>query len=382
MDIRPFSDYDLLPVYMRVADDLRSKLGAAGFEVGQLLPSEKELSEAYQLSRGTIRKALGILASEGRISRQPGVGTVILPFKDDSENRYKIAVLWSIVRWIGSEMLEGIEQVLSEEKSDLLFYTSQHNPTKEAEILEHLLRTDIDGLILYFTGEQKNIAIVDRFLEKGVPVVLHDRFTEPLSETLSWVTSDNYTGAYDLTRHLLQLGHERIAYVTWTPETAQISSLQERRTGYETAVREAELEPMVLSHRLMRNDIDRSAFAQKLKNFVDIHKATAIFFCNDVSVYRLYPIFNEWGMRIPDDMSIAGFDGLDVPFDLSPFDLTTVDQDFARLGRESAYALLRCIREPNRAPIHTRIPVSIHVGDTTAICKQDPNKSAITLRSD
>ena len=79
MSIEPLSDYDLLPTYMRVAEDLRSKLGTLGFEFGSFLPGEFEMAAQYNLSRGTIRRALGILESEGLVSRQPGRGTLILP---------------------------------------------------------------------------------------------------------------------------------------------------------------------------------------------------------------------------------------------------------------------------------------------------------------
>src|SRR6185369_7036455 len=104
-----FSDYTLLPVYVRVADDLRAKLGHPPFDYDALLPSEMELSKAYDLSRGTIRKALDILANEGLISRQPGRGTLILSPDAKVKARYQIAVVWSIIRAVNSEMFAGLE---------------------------------------------------------------------------------------------------------------------------------------------------------------------------------------------------------------------------------------------------------------------------------
>ncbi len=279
MDIKPFSDYDLLPVYMRVADDLRSKLRGPGFEVGTFLPGEHELSQAYNLSRGTIRKALDILASEGSISRQPGRGTIILPPPTrDHRARRTIAVLWSIVRSIGADMLAAIEDSLTNSNCDILFSTSQHEPLKEAEILERLLHTELDGLILYATGNVRNQALINSFVETRTPIVLLDRFMPALADRLSWVTSDNVKGAYDLARHLVDLGHERIAYVTWTPDNETISSLLERRSGYENAIREAGLEPIMLTQTgTETGHREKVEFAETLFQFIDTHQPTAIF---------------------------------------------------------------------------------------------------------
>ncbi len=372
VDIKPFSDYDLLPVYMRVADDLRSKLGSEGFEAGQLLPSEYELRKAYNLSRGTIRKALDILASENLISRQPGRGTIILPPPaKTSEERRTIAVLWSIVRWIGADMLASIEQHLSAANCDILFSTSQHDPRKEAETLERLLHTDLDGLILYSTGTDQDTALINAFTAKKIPIVLLDRFTPALADKLSWVTSENYNGAYQLTKHLIDLHHERIAYVVWTPDCDAINTLRERRAGYEAAIADAGLAPLTLIQCAAEPEgQERDLFADTLFEFIDTQHPTAIFFHNDATVYRLYPFFHNWGMRIPEDISVVGFDGLEIQFGLTPFDLTTARQDFTQLGYEAAHLLCQLIESPQQQPIHVRVPVTLHTGNTTAAPRQ------------
>jgi GntR family transcriptional regulator of arabinose operon len=373
VDIKPFSDYDLLPVYMRVADDLRSKLGGDGFAAGQLLPSEHELSKAYNLSRGTIRKALDVLASENLISRQPGRGTIILPPQPETiEQRRTIAVLWSIVRWIGADMLASIEQHLSAANCDILFSTSKHEPHKEAEALERLLHTDLDGLILYTTGTDQNNALINAFIEKSIPVVLLDRFTPSLADKLSWVTSENFNGAYELTKHLIDLQHRRIAYVVWTPDCDAISTLHERQAGYEAAIAETGLATLTLIQcGAEPKGQERLLFADTLFEFIDTHQPTAIFFHNDATIYRLYPFFRDWGIRIPEDISVVGFDGLEVQFGLSPFDLTTARQDFDRLGHEAAQLLCQLIESPQQQPIHVRLPVTLHIGNTTAAPRQN-----------
>src|SRR6266481_5988495 len=172
LDIKPFSDYTLLPVYVHVADDLRTRLGHPPFEYGALLPSEMDLSKASNLSRGTIRKALDILATEGLISRQPGRGTLVLSPDAKDKGRYRIAVVWSIIRAMNSEMFAGLESQVAEAGCDLLFSTSEHEPEKEAQILSRLINTDIDGIVLYGTGDKSNNPLLRTLVDKQIPLVL------------------------------------------------------------------------------------------------------------------------------------------------------------------------------------------------------------------
>ena len=210
--------------------------------MARCLPGEMELTKAYNLSRGTIRKALDILASEGLISRQPGRGTLILSPSAKDKARYRIAVVWSIIRAVSSEMFAGLESQVAEAGCDLLFSTSEHEPDKEAQILSRLLNSDIDGIVLYGTGDKSNNDLLKAFVEKGIPLILLDRFVPELREQVCWVTSANQQGAYEITRHLIELGHRRIAHIIWTPDNEDISTVVERRAGYLQALAEANLE--------------------------------------------------------------------------------------------------------------------------------------------
>jgi GntR family transcriptional regulator of arabinose operon len=367
VDIKPFSDYNLLPIYVRVADDLRAKLGHPPFDYGSLLPSEMDLTKAYNLSRGTIRKALDILASEGLIHRQPGRGTLILSPDAKDKARYRIAVVWSIIRAVSSEMFAGLESQVAEAGCDLLFSTSEHEPDKEAQILSRLLNSDIDGIVLYGTGDKSNNGLLKAFVEKEIPLILLDRFVPDLREQVCWVTSANQQGAYEMTRHLIELGHRRIAHVVWTPDNEDISTVVERRAGYEQAMMEANsgLEPMPVLSVSGPTWYD-SNFPELLWNFLEEQKPTALFFNNDSSAFRALPLLKQHGLHIPKDISLAGFDGLWLPFDLNPLNLTTVVQDFSRLGKEAGSTVIEMITHPKREPLHVRVPVTLHIGETSA----------------
>lgn len=375
MSIRPLSDYDLIPVYMRVADDLRSKLGTPGFEIGSYLPGEHEIATQYNLSRGTIRRALGILETEGLLSRQPGRGTLILPpSAREQGTRPKVAVVWTMVRWMGLEMFSELEKHLSAANCDILFSSSEHNHQKESEILTGLLNSDVDAIVLYSTGHPGSHPLIQQLQNQGKPIILLDRFVQDQIDTLSWVTSENEQGAYEITRHLIELGHRCIGMSILTPEHQheRISTIVEREKGYIKAVNEAGLESLLMKECCVPDDqLTSAAFGQELIEFIVSRQPTAIFFHNDVSAYRMHAVLNQNGIRVPQDISIAGFDGLDLFNDLLSFDLTTVKQDFASLGQEAGKLVLSLMRNPNRQSRQIRLPVKLRVGNTTAPPRQD-----------
>jgi GntR family transcriptional regulator, arabinose operon transcriptional repressor len=367
VDIKPFSDYNLLPIYVRVADDLRTKLGHSPFEYGSLLPGEFELSKGYNLSRGTIRKALDILANEGLISRQPGRGTLILSPDAKDKARYRIAVVWSIIRAVSSGMFAGLESQVAEAGCDLLFSTSEHEPDKEAQILSRLINSDIDGIVLYGTGDKSNNGLLRAFVDKEIPLILLDRFVPELRDQVCWVTSANQQGAYEITRHLIELGHRRIAHIVWTPDNEDISTLVERRAGYLQALSEANLEPEqapILS--VSGTAWHQANFPELFWDFLHEKKPTALFFNSDSAAFRALPLLQQHGLHVPKNISVAGFDGLWLPFDYKPLNLTTVVQDFSLLGKEAGRAVVEMIQHPKREPLQLRVPVTLYVGETSA----------------
>jgi LacI family transcriptional regulator len=179
-------------------------------------------------------------------------------------------------------------------------------------------------------------------------------------------------GAYELTRHLLDLGHKRIGMVILSPEyqLEQISTLVEREKGYLRAVNEAGLEGLLLKKRYATNEAN-DVVEQDLIDFIVSHQPSAIFFHNDASAYRMYAALNQNGIRVPQDISIAGFDGLDSFPDLMPFRLTTVEQDFVGLGQEVGRLVLSLMRDSGCQPRQIRLPVNLRVGNTTDRPRQD-----------
>jgi DNA-binding LacI/PurR family transcriptional regulator len=281
--------------------------------------------------------------------------------------RPKVALVWTMVRWMGSEMFNSIEEYLSEANCDILFKSSRHDHQKEYEILNELLDTDVNGIVLYSTGHPDNFRLTQELMNQGKSVVLLDRYFVDQSNDHGWVTSENEQGAYEMTRYLIELGHTRIGMIIQTPEHQfdRISTIVERERGYVRAMNEAGLESMLLKTCTVFED-SGAAICQALSNFINSRQPTALFFHNDVSAYRMHAVLTRNGMRVPQDISIAGFDGLKLFYDILSFDLTTVRQDFTNLGQEVGKLVLSLMQNPDHQPRQIRLPVKLHIGNTTA----------------
>ena len=115
--------------------------------------------------------------------------------------------------------------------------------------------------------------------------------------------------------------------------------------------------------------LSSSRFPELFLAFLDKHKPTALFLNSDSAAFRVLPLLEQRGVHIPQDISIAGFDSLWLPFDINPLNLTSIVQDFPRLGQEAGRAVVEMIRNPRHEPVHIRVPVTLHVGETTVPLK-------------
>jgi DNA-binding LacI/PurR family transcriptional regulator len=150
----------------------------------------------------------------------------------------------------------------------------------------------------------------------------------------------------------------------------RISTLIEREKGYIKAINEAGLESLLMKECCVTDETS-AAFGQELFEFIVSRQPTAIFFHNDVSAYRMHVVLNQNGIRVPQDISIAGFDGLNLFDDILSFELTTMEQDFAGLGKEVGKLVLSLMQNPDHLSRQVRLPVKLRVGNTTAPPRQD-----------
>lgn len=226
-----------------------------------------------------------------------------------------------------SELLEGIEEaaVLAEYRA--LFNTGSRIPEREIIALETLLQLRTDGLILASPG------FADAELGKiprAVPVVLVGRDTATVGVDV--VMSDDRLGSELVVEHLASLGHHRIVHLHAVPGAGANARLE----GYVEAMERRGLQP-----KQVKAGFTEEAGAKAAQQVLDMSPLpTAVFAANDVAAMGAMQTLENAGLRVPEDVSLVGYDNVDFT-GLDHIGLTTIDQPRRSIGAMAVEMLLQ-----------------------------------------
>lgn len=236
--------------------------------------------------------------------------------------------------------------------------TYQKAAEKEAEGLKYALESGFAGVVLWHEGGHANVDLI-RSLQSVMPVVAIDRRVPGLD--LDFVGTDNFQGAYDATRHLIECGHTRIAHLT-RMETTDASA--ERLRGYQAALCDAGLEfnprDLILLHGgSLRLDPGamRALFGQP-------DAPTAVFLLADYWAPPVVAELRRLGLCVPEDVALVGFDDV-VPPGMDDLGLTTMAQDFDGIGKTAGQLILRRLADAAALPAAQVYPANLIVRQST-----------------
>ncbi len=251
-----------------------------------------------------------------------------------------------------SSMLDAAECEARQHSYFTLAISAGEN-SNYAELVNELFgHQHVDGLIVV------GPSLIEHHVELAheAPVVY---ITPRRSPALQYtVDSDNRHGGWLATRHLLEQGHRKIGMITGPK--AQIS-VQERTEGFEQALREMEIPSP--AEWIFEGDWSATSGYHGFEALYS-HGVSAIFAQNDRMAIGCIRAARDHGVRVPEDLSVIGFD--DIPL-ASYFDppLTTVRQDTAELGRQAARLLVELLENPQLPPRHVIIPTQLVVRKST-----------------
>lgn len=206
----------------------------------------------------------------------------------------------------------------------------------------------IDGLILAGTFIDDTVHVIRR--RSDIPMVLVDSYAPDLE--LDSVVTDNLGGAQKAVRHLIAHGHRRIGLAGWNPLSPP--SIQQRKQAYMTVLAEHGLEPFIVETKLFAEG-GAAAVKALLR---DQRQVTALFCCNDETAFGALDEARALGLRVPDDLSVIGFDNLEESGKTNPA-LTTIHVHKSWMGSLSVEMLMERIRHPERPKI--TVVVSTHL---------------------
>lgn len=253
------------------------------------------------------------------------------------------------------EIVRGVDEELGREHYDLMLYTTHRGHGNEVAYVHAVANGLADGLLLVVPLVPS--AYLSALPYEDFPHVLIDQ-SDP-GGTSSIVESTNWQGAYDATKYLIQLGHQRIGFIAGE---MQLSSAVERLRGYKDALKDHNIavDPALIheGNFVIGGGYERAAKLLDLPN-----RPTAIFASNDLSAFGAMHAVRDRGLRIPDDISLIGFD--DIPQTLMTYPkLTTVRQPLAQMGRVAARMLLEQINSPGTAPRRVTLPTELVIRDS------------------
>lgn len=231
------------------------------------------------------------------------------------------------------ETLRGVDDGLKGTGFASVIVSGHWNAEEEVERIRLLLARKVDGIIL-LSGRLGDDAILQ--FAKSRPIVSTGRDLH--TRTALGFKLDNENGALLAVRHLIELGHRRIAFVTGP---ANNNDAEERRAGYARALREAgiALDPKLI----VEGDFHEAGGLLAVNHlFETSQQFTAVFAANDLSAYGVRLCLYRKGIRVPDDISLVGFDDLPGSAYTTP-PLTTIRQPLYDMGRIASTSLLRLI---------------------------------------
>ncbi|WP_373229831.1 GntR family transcriptional regulator [Cohnella sp.] len=357
------------PLYSQIIEILRGYIERGEYVPDQQLPTEVELAEQFGVSRITSKRALIELEREGLIYRRRGSGSFV---KKQSVIRRNVEeqkstsnqIISMIIPYVAANnmlgYIPGIAAYLESKGYYLSIHNSDWSSSQERELLQSLPKRGTSGIILYPVSTQRNLDIVHALHINDYPIVTIDQYYSIL--TMGSVVSDNFDGGYTAASKLIELGHSRIAFLS-TIDIQYRSTVRDRYFGYCKALNENDITVDIdlvfngMPVEAEGNPLSRREFYKTLLNQMLELQVTAIQAEHDLVAFEVIKAAVELGIRIPEQLSIVGFDNnqeytlhADVP-------ITTIEQDYQEIGKKAATMIVEHVETGVPQTNRTEIPI-------------------------
>ena len=323
--------------FEKIVTWIREEVRSGRMVSGEKLPSEQELSEQFQVSRQTVRRALEELVKENIVESRRGSGSYICEDagillgnterRADHEEKRIVVMLTYIDTYIFPIIVREIEKKVTQAGGILQIAMTDNSVAKERMHLEEFLRTRrIDGLIAEPVKSglpNPNLDLYQKLQKSGIPVLFVNSFYENL--TIPHVSLDDEKAGYIATKHLLECGHTRIAglrYAGYTKALMEHShKIKNRQILWIDSedIREMEL----VSERILKR----------------LNGCTACVCYNDEIASKLIQILQSADLQVPDQISVIGIDNSNLAR-FCEVPITSVNNPANEIGKCAAQIIL------------------------------------------
>lgn len=405
-----------LPLHRRIALSIQQDIVQRGLTPHARIPSEVTLARQYQVSHGTITKALESLVHEGVLYRRRPQGTFVapppsqvantLPAKDAASyttpavhaptasytpvsSAATPGFIGMLVPYMTDSFLHpivlGVQTMTRAADYGLSFAYSENDPGLERYHIEQFLRQGVAGIIIFLADHvveqqadgrivsvngDERIAMLRMLQERNVPFVLLDRYVPEIA--CNYVISDDFAAGYAATQHLVALGHQRIGFISMEQ---QVTSCIYRYNGYKKCLQDYHL---AFDESLYLQALSQSRPSGLLNNLYSPYaldatdcsvvcdylrrpdRPTAIVAMNNYVALQVLKAAEELNIAVPDELALTCCGGGDIgPYTRVP--LTSIIQSTVELGRQGTHILLDLIAHRYSGLRQVVLPVNLMV---------------------
>lgn len=261
-------------------------------------------------------------------------------------------------------IMHGIQDALEETGHRLVVFATNEDEATERLWLRRILDQSTDGVLLLLPYSQ--IGIANTLMEQNIPFIAIGDRNEPTT-VFPTIGSTIWLGGYTATEYLISLGHRRIGIITLP---LHLTTSRARLAGYREALERAGIpvDPALICEGtyLLGDGVKQT---EALLDLPD--PPTAIFAGNDAQATGVYQVLYRRNIRIPDQISVIGFDNVTYTAQMSP-PLTTIHQPLVEMGRMAANMLMRLIAGQPLDSNHVELSTSLVIRESCAAPRQGP----------
>lgn len=323
------------PLYWQVADDIVNRIEGGTWRPGEKLPSERELCERYRVSQITVRRALRELDHLSRVYSHHGLGWFVSTPSGDEAPERELCLVTPTLDWPLAPVIQYLSEDLLEQGVAVRFLLTRGDQEREEACVRRLTHLKPTAVALVVSGAEQGALERYRALTSLLesPWLLLWQDVPGVKGPV--VAVDEQACMQEVTRHLLSLGHRRVAYAGLDPSLIQG---QRRYWGFASTLWEQGLE-LPLNWVFSGDLAEGPEHARFLAAFAGPQSPTALVCASDLRSAQAMRALEEIGLDCPADVAIASL-GDEAFAALLPTPLTSLRPDLEGLGHEASQALL------------------------------------------
>ena len=352
----------LIPLYAQLTQAIKKAIHSGAIVCGDKLPSENEFMSLCGLSRMTVRSALAQLVTEKYIEKRHGSGAYVIYDASAQAISGSIDVLLDVTyTYFSTHYIKSISEVLTRNNYRFVIHDTRDSQQEICTTLNRILLTGSTGVIIQPPHRMEDLLpemreLFYRLGAAGIPHVLLDRMLEGVPGVQ--ISFNEYAGGQVAAEHLVSLGHRNCAMVC----ASKFYENEHRLAGFNSVLSKHRL-PLLhtveLDHHLREN----------LLSAIRRQHVTAVFCYNDEAALEAMRILNDAGIRVPQDVSVIGFDDTIITAATNP-QLTSVIHPKEALGRTAAEKLISLIEGIPHSADYRVLDPQLHIRASCAAARE------------